>query len=126
MGKRNNDIIIYLDKNGKRRSNNHYMIVFIAILAFIAILMPMFGNTLRYQASHLFQEIFNTIGSLTKLAGMVLIAFGFLSIFIGKRIKVGTLLFGVILLWIGCFLTYTPFTLFGFNFGGSQPPIGYH
>jgi hypothetical protein len=126
MAKKDNSIIIYLDKNGKRRSKNHFILVFIAILAFIAIFMPMFGTTLRYQASYLFQEIFNTIGSLTKLAGMVLIAFGFLSIFIGKRIKVGAFLFGLILLWIGCFLTYTPFTLFGFNFGGSQPPIGYH
>ena len=126
MGKRNNSITIYLEKNGKRRNNNHFMAVFIAILAFIAIFMPFFGSTLRYQASYLFQEIFNTIGSLTKLVGMLLIAFGFLSIFTGKRIKVGTFLFGVILLWIGCFLTYTPFTLFGFIFGGSQPPIGYH
>ena len=126
MGKRNDSIIIYFDKNGKRRSYNHFMVIFIAILAFIAMFMPMFGNTLRYQASYLFQEIFNTIGSFTKLAGLVLVAFGFLSIFLGKRIKVGTLLFGVILLWIGCFLTYTPFTLFRFNFGGSQPPIGYH
>jgi hypothetical protein len=120
-------ITLYFDKGeGRKGGHRRYILIFMAILVFIAFFMPIFGDTLRYQASHLFQEIFNTVGSFAKIAGIVLIGFGFLSIFLGRRIKVSALLFGALLLWIGCFLTYTPFTLFGFNFGGSQPPIGYH
>ena len=86
----------------------------------------MFGNTLRYQTSQLFQEIFNTLGSFAKLAGMLLVAYGFLSVFLSKRINIGALIFGAVMLWIGSFLTYTPFTFFGLTIGEALPPIGYH
>jgi hypothetical protein len=125
MGRNNKHITFYFNDDERER-HHRVVVIFIAILAFIAIFVPIFGTTLRYQTSHLFQEIFNTIGSLAKLAGIILATFGFISIFISKRIKIGALIFGALLLWIGCFLTYTPFTLFGITIGGSQPPTGYH
>jgi hypothetical protein len=124
--KNNDDFTLYFDDEGKRRGHNRFVAVFLAILLFIAVFIPMFGSTLRYQTSYLFQEIFNALGSLAKLAGMILVVYGFLSVFLSKRIKIDALIFGVILLWIGSFLTFTPFTFFGISIGDSLPPIGYH
>jgi len=125
MRKKKDGIIIYVD-NGRKRRKNPITLVFLAILAMIAVYIPFFGSTLRYQTSQTFQNIFEIIGSLSKLIGILTAGYGFLSIFAPRRVKLGALLAGGLMLWIGCFLTYTPFTLFGITLGGGHPPVGYH
>lgn len=114
-------IIIYQEKGTKKS----VWIIF-GILVFIAIYVPIFGNNLRYQAGTLIKAVFNSLGTISIFLGGVLIFFGILKLLLNKRISIGTLVFGVLLLWIGAFLTDTPFELFGFLLGGSKPPSGYH
>lgn len=125
MRKKKDGIIIYVDK-GNKRGRNPIMLVFLAFLIIIAIYIPIFGSSLRFQTSQVFQNIFEIIGSLSKLIGILMAGYGFLSIFTNRRVNIGALLIGGLMLWIGCFLTYTPFTLFGMTLGGGQPPVGYH
>ena len=73
MGKREDIVIIY---NKKKRSKLSF--IFISIIGFIAIFMPFFGSAIRYQASTLFQNIFDMFGSFCKLAGMVMVGYTFL------------------------------------------------
>jgi len=122
MAKQDDFIIII----NKKKKHNSITLIFFTIIAFIAIFIPLLGSTIRYQASFFFQNIFNIFGSICKLAGMVMIGFTFLAILANHKIYTKSLLFGAFLIWIGCFLTYTPFTLFGITLGGLQPPIGYH
>jgi hypothetical protein len=35
-------------------------------------------------------------------------------------------IFGIVLLWVGAFMTDTQFSLFGYLFGGNSPPKGYY
>jgi hypothetical protein len=128
MSKKNNGITLNFEENGgnNKRNRSKFGVIFLAVLIFVAVFIPVFGNTLRYQASQLFQNIFNFIGSISKLVGILLVGFGFVSLFTSRKINIEAPLFGTLLLWIGCFLTYTQLMLFDITIGDIHPPLGYH
>lgn len=112
--------VLYKEKGAKKS-----IWVIFGILAFVAIYIPFFGNNLRYQTGTILKAVFTQIGTVFIFLGCVLIFFGILKLFMNRGIS-KNLLLGVLLLWIGAFMTGTAFDLFGFAFGGSTIPQGYH
>jgi len=119
---RKDRIIIYTKK--KRRSNKTFL-AFLGILGFVALYVPVFGSTLRYQMGTAIKYIFNNFGYLCLVLGAAGLLLNFLKVF-GGRINYKGLLLSGLLLWIGAFLTDAPFVLLGIAFGGNQPTQGYH
>ncbi|MFX0058436.1 MAG: hypothetical protein ACFE85_10900 [Candidatus Hodarchaeota archaeon] len=54
-----------------------------------------------------------------------MIAYSVIKAVISKRFSIGAMFFGVLLLWIGCFLTDTTFDFMGMLIGREHPPQGY-
>ena len=108
----------------KRRSNKTFL-AFLAILAFVAICVPFFGSTLRYQTSTTIKYVFKNFGYLCLVLGGTGLLLNFLRVF-GKRISYKGILLSGLLLWIGAFLTDAPFVFLGIAFGGDRPVQGYH
>ena len=121
MTKNSNGIIILR----KQRKANRTFLVFLGILGFVAIIVPFFGSNLRYMTGTTFKLILNYLGNFLLIFGGGLLAINILKVF-GKKIDIKGFTVSVLFLWIGAFLTGTPFEIMGFLFGGSQPPQGYH
>ncbi|MFX1356694.1 MAG: hypothetical protein ACFFA8_05355 [Promethearchaeota archaeon] len=120
MAKNENVIVI-----GKERSHSKVMWIFTGILLFIAIYVPFFGANLRYQTNIVLKLVFNYIGTICLTFGPLLIAYAIIKVLISKKISIGAIFFGVLLLWIGCFLTDITYDFMGMILGGNKPSKGY-
>ncbi|MFX0032570.1 MAG: hypothetical protein ACFE8E_02905 [Candidatus Hodarchaeota archaeon] len=109
----------------KKRRSRGFTIFFFGILAFIAVWVPFFGMNLQYQIGSIFYVIFTKLGEVCILAGWVILGFLILLIFVTRKIYFKAMIFSIVLLWAGYFLTGQVFVLFGFQLGINQPP-GYH
>ena len=122
MNKNDNIIILY----GKRHSRKVHWI-FIAIVLFIAIFMPIYGTTLRYEVSSILRFTFSAIGELCLSLGAVITGLSVIfSITSRKKFYLKSFIFGIVLLWIGAFMTDAQFSFFGYLFGANNPLQGYH
>ena len=110
---------------GKRHSRKTYW-VFLSIILFLVVFVPIYGTTLRYDVSIALRATFSAFGDLCLTFGVALtllsVAFSLLS---RRRFYLKSFIFGIVLLWIGAFLTDTQFSLFGYLFGGNRPSQGY-
>lgn len=124
MTRNESDIIIIKDK--KSSFKGAYWVLF-AILLFVAVYVPFFGANIRYQTGAILRTIFNTIGTICLVGGGILLAFGIISIFLKGSSGLAMLLAGVLILWIGSWLTGVPFLfdLFGSGTNASES-TGYH
>ena len=111
---------------GKRGSHKLYWL-FLGILLFLVVFVPIYGTTLRYDVSITLRVIFSVFGDLCLTFGGVLTALSILfSILSRRKIYLKSFIFGVVLLWIGAFLTDSQFSFFGYLFGGNKPDPGYY
>ena len=120
---RKDGIIIVQERKHKTKT---FTFVFIGILAFIAIYVPFFGFNLQYQVGTFFHFVFSKLGELCIWAGWILFGFSILGTIYSRKIYLKSMAFGILLLWIGAFLTGQAFELLGFQIGGEKPPDGYH
>lgn len=109
----------------KQRKSNRTFLTFLGILGFVAIIVPFFGSNLRYVTGSFFKTIFTSVGQICLTIGGALVAIGILKVFF-RKFSVKTVLYGVLLLWIGAFLTGVSFDILGFTIGSTPPPQGYH
>jgi hypothetical protein len=116
---------IYIIRERKHKSKA-FTWVFVGILAIIAIYVPFFGMNLQYQVGSFFHFVFSKLGDLCTWVGWILFGFSILGTIYSKKIYLRIMAFGILLLWIGVFLTGQAFELLGFLIGGNQPPQGYH
>jgi ABC-type transporter Mla maintaining outer membrane lipid asymmetry permease subunit MlaE len=118
---------IYVIEQDKGQGRRYAKYIFLAILAFVAVYMPFFGGSkLRYQLGEIFELVFNIVGMLCIFGGAILILLGILGL-LGRKISIGKIIIGALLLWIGCWMTGIAFNFFGIDFGGSSSTAkGYH
>jgi hypothetical protein len=102
------------------RSKEYAKWIIIGSLLLVSLVLPFTTHILRYQLGAIFRFIFGTIGMFCLLIGGFLTAIGFFSIFT-KRILVGTLIVGALLLWVGSWLTGITIDFLGFNLGAESP-----
>ena len=99
--------------------------VFFGILVFLGIYFPFFAPNLRFQAGATFSKIFNTAGTIMITLGVLLMVWGFFTLFCGKTGSgVKTMLLGFVLLYLGGYLIAPEIITAG---GSGEPvPKGYH
>jgi hypothetical protein len=121
MNKKDSVIILYEKKHSRKA---HWF--FIAIILFLVIFMPIYGTTLRYKVSNTLRFIFSAIGELCLTFGGALAALSVVFSLASRKFYLKSLIFGIVLLWIGAFMIDAQFSLFGYVFGGNSPQQGYH
>lgn len=113
----------------KQRNSRGIIAVFLGILIFLVFFFPFYGLSMRYYIGYGIRTLFNGIGSLSLMGGSFLLILSVISLFFGKKIRVGWLIVAVVLIWIGGWCTGTYINLFGFLVGntqGSGAGTGYH
>ncbi len=114
-----------IGSNGK--TSRWIYLTFFCILAFILVFFPFYAVNLRYQLGYIFRQIFDGIGWISLTLGSLLTAISILSLFTGGRsMRTSTLIVGIVLLWIGCWVTGSVFNLFGITIGNERASGGYH
>jgi hypothetical protein len=104
-----------------------FKFIVIGILIFIFVYFPFFATNLRYMVGSSLSLIFDAIGSLCLVVGGLFFTIGIMQLFTRGYNWVGNILLGVILLYIGCWLTGAVLNLMGFEFGNSDSSSGgYH
>ena len=102
-------------------------ITFFCIIAFSLVFFPFYAVNLRYQIGYIFRQILDGIGWISLTLGSLLTALSILSLFTGGRsMRTSTLIVGIVLLWIGCWVTGSVFNLFGMTIGNERASGGYH
>ena len=102
-------------------------ITFFCIIAFSFVFFPFYAVNLRYQIGYIFRQILDGIGWISLTLGSLLTALSILSLFTGGRsMRTSTLIVGIVLLWIGCWVTGSVFNLFGITIGNERASGGYH
>lgn len=96
------------------------MMVIFGIAIFILVFFPFYGLNLRFHIGYLLNKIFDTIGRLSFIGGGFLLTLSVISLFLGKKIRVGWLIMAIVLLWISCWCTGTFLDLWGFIIGDPQ------
>jgi hypothetical protein len=120
-------MIEYVIYDTPGRSKEYAKWIIIGILVLVGILLPFTASTLRYKLGTIFRLIFHTIGIFCLIIGGFLTLIAFFSIFT-KRILLGMLISGALLLWIGSWLTGFTIDFLGFTLGAESPvnDPGYH
>ena len=119
---KNEAAIIYF---GRRRPNRARWLI-IGIILVIVIVVPIYGITLRYDMSITFRFLFSSIGEICLTLATPLIIISVVLSLIQKRIYFKTFIIGIVLLWVGAFLTDTQFSAFGYLFGQNNPEQGFY
>jgi hypothetical protein len=119
---KNNQTIIILKKKHSRTT--HW--IFMGIILFLVVFMPIYGITLRYEVSLTLRAIFSVFGELCLTFGGALIGLSVVISLVSRKFYLKSFIFGIVLLWIGAFLTDSQFSLFGYLFGRNNPSQGYY
>ncbi|MHA2398540.1 MAG: hypothetical protein ACXADU_06590 [Promethearchaeota archaeon] len=114
--------------NRERRRSSSTVFFYLGMFGFLLIFFPLYGTTLRFQIGFLFTKVFDIIGMLSLFIGGALTFVCIVSVFFGKTLSFKYFIIGVILLWIGCWVSGVTTNLFGFTIGSSNTPgdNGYH
>jgi len=121
MTKNDNVIILY-----KKKQSNKIQWIFIGIILIIAVLIPIYGTTWRYEVSITLRLLFSAVGEICLTMGIGITLMSMAFSLVSRKFYLKAFIFGIVLLWIGAFTTDTQFSLFGYLFGGHSPTPGYH
>ncbi|MFX1411174.1 MAG: hypothetical protein ACFFA6_12545 [Promethearchaeota archaeon] len=109
---------------GYQHKKNWTLYVFLGILIFILIYFPFFALSMRYKTEYIVSMVFDILGSICLTFGGFMILLGVCSIFVGRKFFLRTFILGIVLLYLGCWLTGTVLEFFGFPIGQSENPGG--
>lgn len=105
----------------KRHSQSRsIMNVFLGILLFVAIFFPFFVINYKYQIGSFLSTLLDGIGKFSLMVGGLYMLLGVLGLFTRSHNWIKHLIYGVILLWIGCWCTGTVLDIMGINFGSIE------
>ncbi|MHA1376257.1 MAG: hypothetical protein ACTSR7_18420 [Promethearchaeota archaeon] len=114
------------DHYGRRNRTSRLTIFVIGLVLFLLVFMPFYGITLRYYIGTSFRLVFDYLGNVFQTVGgfTLLIVVG--KLFIGKKIWVGGMVIGLLLLYMGAFLTGGTLVLFGMTIFQPGTTPGFH
>jgi len=113
--KKNEYVIIGTYRNNKKWT----LYIFFGILVFVLLFFPLFAVTWRYKVGRSLSLIFDTIGAICLMVGAVYTFLGVMGIFTRGYGWTNKLIVGIILLYIGCWLTGTVLEFLGVEIGRS-------
>ena len=98
--------------------------IFLGIVIFISVFIPLFAPNLRYQVGRVFTSVFDFVGGICFYGGILLLIWGLAGLFCGKNFRsVKLLILGILMLWIAAFLLEPSA---GFGFWNAIGFKGYH
>ncbi|TXT60980.1 MAG: membrane protein of unknown function [Promethearchaeota archaeon] len=112
----------------KQKGGNGFFwifLVFIAIFLLIVIYLPFYVQDLKFKFGNLFTFIFNFAGTICLILGFGFLIVGIVVFFKGSFKGVKYLIYAMIFLLMGAYLTGTMFSIFG-NEIGNEATGGYH
>ena len=112
-------------RHGRRRTSRLTFFV-IGLVLFLLFFMPFYGITLRYYIGTSFRLVFDYLGNVFQMVGgfTLLIVGG--KLIIGHKIWTGGMIFGLLLLYAGAFLTGGTLVLFGMTVYQPTSTPGFH
>ena len=103
------DYYSYDKKNGggyrRNRRTNKLTFFVIGIVLFIVVFMPFYGTTLRYYIGTSFRLVFDYLGNVFQTVGFVVLVIVLMQLILYHKISPGGMILGLLLLYMGAFLT---------------------
>ncbi len=96
------------------------MMVIFGIALFVLIFFPFYGISLRFHLGYILKKLFDTIGRFSLIGGAFLIILCLISVFLGRKIRVGWFIVAIVLLWVGSWSTGIIIDIWGFIIGTSE------
>jgi hypothetical protein len=112
---------IYFMKKRKSR----FIFALIIIIVVVAIVMPIYGTTLRYQVSISMRLMCDYLGTIFQHCGWILLIIAAIQALF-RRIHLGWMITGILLLYVGAFLTGGTVTIFGMTIYEPISNPGFH
>lgn len=117
----------YIIIKGEREKRAKWIYwVFFGIIAVVAVYLPFFAPNLRYQVGTVLSKVFITIGAFCVFFGGIYIIFGIVALYLRTRGWIKKFAYGILLFWVGFYMTGTSINIFGFIIGAPNPPQGYY
>jgi len=109
-----------------RRRTSWITIFVIGVVLFLLVFMPFYGITLRYYIGTSFRLVFDYLGKIFQtVGGLTLLIVGARLIF-NHKISINGMTAGLLLLYMGAFLTGGTLVLFGMTLYQPTTTPGYH
>ena len=111
--------------HGRRRTSRITFFV-IGMVLFLLVFMPFYGITLRYYIGTSFRLVFDYLGNVFQTVGGFILLIVGAKLIIGHKIWYGGMIFGLLLLYAGAFLTGGTLVLFGMTVYQPTTTPGFH
>ena len=115
------DQSIYVMKRKKR----NVMLPIIILIVIVTIIMPIYGTTLRYQVSVSIRLVCDYLGNIFQQFGWLFLMITAIQAFFGK-VKLKWMITGILLLYVGAFLTGGTVTILGMTIYEPISNPGFH
>ena len=116
------DQAVYLLKKKK----NRYMLPIFIIIIVIVVIMPIYGTTLRYQVSISVRLVCDYLGNIFQQVGWFTMAIVLLKVLFYRKISIGGMTLGILLLYVGAFLMGGTVTILGLTVYEPISNPGFH
>lgn len=113
------------DHRGRRRTSRLAFFV-IGMVLFILVFMPFYGITLRYYIGTSFRLVFDYLGNIFQIVGEITLLIVLMLLFFYKKIWIKGMIIGLILLYIGAFLTGGTVVIMGMTLYQPTTTPGFH
>jgi len=110
---------------GRRRTSRITLFV-IGMVLFVLVFMPFYGITLRYYIGTSFRLVFDYLGKVFQTVGGFTLLIVGAKLLIGHKIWYGGMILGLILLYMGAFLTGGTVVIFGMTLYQPGTLPGFH
>ena len=110
---------------GRRRTNKLTFFV-IGMVLFIVVFMPIYGTTLRYYIGTSFRLVFDYLGNVFQAVGTLTLIIVGIQLFFYRKISFGGMAIGLLLLYMGAFLTGGTVVIFGMTLYQPTNTPGFH
>jgi hypothetical protein len=123
-----NDYYSYDDSyssRGRRRTSRLTFFV-IGMVLFVLVFMPFYGISLRYYIGTSFRLVFDYLGKIFQTVGGFTLLIVGAKLLIGHKIWFGGMVLGLILLYMGAFLTGGTVVIFGMTLYQPGTLPGFH
>ena len=120
----------YDKRNGgnyrRGRGTNKLTFFVIGMVLFIVVFMPIYGTTLRYYIGTSFRLVFDYLGNVFQLIGFLILLIVGAKLMYYKKFSFSGMIIGILLLYMGAFLTGGTLVLLGATVYQPTNTPGFH
>ena len=111
-------------RGGRRTGKLTYLVI--GMVLFILIFMPIYGTTLRYYIGTSFRLVFDYLGNVFQVVGLLTLIIVGIKLLFYRQISFGGMAIGLLLLYMGAFLTGGTVVIFGMTLYQPTNTPGFH